>query len=137
MDTKTRYQIECQEGCPTGTLHEATYDHTNESGQRVFIAVCDGYEDQYTEEVVIEVIETEQRLDLDLTPQQPTVENRDGSIYLDGERIGFITESFHVRTKTIKYRPHFVVDGVKVGEVGPQRTKETAIQCILAAHAIR
>jgi hypothetical protein len=66
--TETKYEVECQEDCNDGTRHEATYSHDT-YGKKVYVAVCNGYEDTYTEDVVraVEVpSETQEALGLDL-----------------------------------------------------------------------
>lgn len=50
----TRYEVECQDEATHGR-HEATFSHVNEYSQKIYTVVCDGYEERYTEEVVIEV----------------------------------------------------------------------------------
>lgn len=92
--TTIRYEVECQEDCNDGTMHEATYSHDDQySGKKVYVAVCNGYEDTYTEDVVraVEVPEeTPESLGLDLrpvdVPEKPDtevviIETADGSSY--------------------------------------------------------
>jgi hypothetical protein len=74
--TVTKYEVECQEDCNDGTMHEATYSHDT-YGKKVYVAVCNGYEDTYTEDVVwpVEVPEeTAEALGLDLR-QVPEVQD--------------------------------------------------------------
>lgn len=69
--TTIRYEVECQEDCNDGTMHEATYSHDDPyGGKKVYVAVCNGYEDTYTEDVVRAVKvpeETPESLGLTLT----------------------------------------------------------------------
>lgn len=68
--TITRFEVACQEDCNDGTMHEATYSHDDPySGKRVYVAVCNGYDDTYTEDVVRPVqasADTAEALGLDL-----------------------------------------------------------------------
>lgn len=52
--TEVKYQVECQDEA-SHTTHEATFSHVNQYDQRIYIVVCDGYEERYTEEVVVSV----------------------------------------------------------------------------------
>lgn len=116
-----RYEVECQEDCNDGTRHEVTYSHDT-NGKKVYVAVCNDYEDYYTEDVVFEVQAPKETLGLDLR-QVPevqdtktelvTVELPDGStrsrrldLYGDGSELAlFLSEVIGRNYRNLNQEP--------------------------------